>query len=500
VRRFLALCLTAALAIAGEPPRLVVLISVDQMRADTFARHGRGLSGGLHRLFDKGLRFDGLIGYAATETGPGHATMATGCWPSRHGIVANRWIDKDTSSLVYCVGGGTKGPSAALLLRPTLGDWMKAKDAASKVYAVSCKDRAAVLMGGKQADGAFWLDQRKGGFSTGSHFPPAPWLKAFNKDGWIERVPEVWSYEPVEWLRPDDHKAEAATYSRTSPHPLRAKQTRMFMERLYASPYGDAWTLRLAKHVVERFDLGGDASPDLLCVSLSSTDVIGHRYGPFSQEMHANIVMLDVNLGRFLDALDARGHPYVVALTSDHGILPLDDITIVPLKSLAQKIHVALRRELGAGDWFRFTGAEVWVNPGAIKPPEMTRERITRALAKVIGAQDGVGAVYTRSQITGDAADTDMLRLMRNSYYAGRSGDLRVVPRPGFLITPYPTGTSHGSPHEYDRRIPVLFCGPGIPSGTRSRQSGLVDIAPTLARCLGIPVPGGIQGKALTLE
>ena len=498
MRVLLALCLAGGLAFAGETPRLVVLISVDQMRADTFAVHGRDLKGGLHRLYTRGLRFDGMIGYAGTETGPGHASMATGCWPSVHGIIANRWFDPKSGEVVYCVGGGKGAPNPKLCLRPALGDWMKQANPKSRVYSVSGKDRAAVLTGGQHADGAFWLGTRQGGFVTSAHYPPALWLEAFNKDGFIESVPEVWSYHPVEWLRPDDHKGESSDYARTSPHPLRAAQTKMFMDRLFASPYGDAWTLRLAAHIVESADLGEDDAPDLLCVSLSSTDIIGHRYGPFSQEMHANIVMLDRNLGAFLDVLDKRGHPYVVALTSDHGVLPITDARLVPLQNAMQNIMVALQKDLGAGDWLRFTGALAWINPKAVTAA-MPRKRIGDALVKALTAQDGVAAVYTRAQITGDS-DDPMLRLVRRSHHASRGADLRIVPAKGVLITPYPAGTSHGSPHEYDRRIPVLFYGAGVGNGVRDKRAGLVDVAPTLARHLRIPVPAGVNGAALPLH
>ena len=286
----------SALSAAADPapaPRLLVVISVDQMRADTLTRFAAEYTSGLDRFLEHGRRFDGRLDHAGTETGPGHSTMLTGCRPSRTGIVANGWLDRATLRRIYCVddpaspvyGAPRSGRSPKNLLRNTLGDWMKRADPRAKVYSVSAKDRAAILMAGRYPDGVFWLDKRRPGFTTSRYYRPAglpDWLIAFNHDGWFAALPASWTYKAVPGLRADDDPRESPRYGRVSPHPLLHSKVAETIGALYHSPFVDAWTLRLAARVVDRYDLGGDATCDLLCVSLSATDTVGHLYGPFS--------------------------------------------------------------------------------------------------------------------------------------------------------------------------------------------------------------------------
>ncbi|MGH7163207.1 MAG: alkaline phosphatase family protein, partial [Planctomycetota bacterium] len=340
VLAFLALC--ATLARAG-PPRLAVVVVVDQLRPDTLARFRGEYRGGLKRVLESGRGFPCAHDHAATETAPGHATLLTGCHPRSHGITQNGWLDAAGLRQVYCVederspvfGARGEGRSPRLLLRPGLGDWMKAADPRSRVVAVAGKDRAALLMGAFHADAAFWFHPEAGGMTSSGYYFPAglpDWVAAFHADGWVDALPEEWSYAPDPSLGPDDDPRESPLFGRASPHPLRRGDRRRFLEAFVGSPYLDELTLRFARRLVERYDLGGDGSPDLLCVSCSSTDTVGHLYGPASQEVRDTVLRLDARLGELFDLLDARGHRWIVALSADHGVLPLAQLRRAPLQ------------------------------------------------------------------------------------------------------------------------------------------------------------------------
>ncbi len=496
-----AILAVAALApqVAGdEPPRprLVVVISVDQLRPDTWTRYRAEYTGGLKRLLERGRIYAGDLDYASTQTGPGHATTMTGCRPNRTGIVQNGWVARNPLRAVYCVedpastvfGAPHKGRGPRLLRRRTLGDWMKAANPRAKVLSVSAKDRAAILMGGRYPDGAYWLEKSYGGFTTSAYYCPGgvpAWLKAFNDDGWLDRLPPTWTYPQARGVRRDDDPREATKYQNRSPHPLKAKRRSLTCDRLYRTPYADEWTLRLAAQLVHRHDLGGDDVCDLLCISLSATDTVGHLYGPFSQEIHDTMRRLDRKLGAFFARLDRRGAPYVVALTADHGVLPIPDRTVIDEKALIRNAQ----SHLGAGDKFVVSGSQIWFT-------EKAGATDRKKLREFLLAQDGIARVITRADLLGRASDA-VLRLAQASYAPDRGGDLIVIPKKGVLITRYgSTGTSHGSPWAYDRNIPLVFWGAGFKPGAAG-PANAVDLAPTLARHLGVPAPADLDGKVL---
>lgn len=506
MKHLIALLLCAATAAATDKPRLVVVVSLDQMRPDTLQRFAKEYTGGLKRVLERGLHYRGVLEHALTQTGPGHSTMLTGCRPARTGIVANGWLERGSLKNVYCVedaaapvwGAKSKGRSPKLLLTSSLGDWMRAADPGAQVFSVSGKDRSAVLMGGRHANGAFWLEKGAGGFSSSAYYYPdglPDWVKSFNRDGWYDQLPKQWKHETVDWLRADDHPSESSRYSRTTPHPLRGAVRRKTLDRIYRSPYIDEWTLRLASHLVRYYDLGGDASTDLLCVSLSATDTVGHLYGPFSQEIRDCTLRLDRNLGAFFDLLDKRGAPYVVAVTADHGVLPMTELTRVDARKVIQAATVAVQRKFGAADLFRiYGGTQVWLKPR--KGVDMNAVRDT--LAQSLRAQDAIAHVLDLDKLHGKDPIVD---LVRYSYHPDRCGDLYVVPKEKVLLTTYgATGTNHGSPYGYDRDVPVSFLGVGIPAGKTGRVGRTIDIGPTLAHLLGLPVPEGLDGTVLSLK
>jgi len=485
--RILALLAVFAGGVAAEPPRLVVTIVVDQLSPATVARHRGELRGGLARLLRDGRRFACVHDHAGTETAPGHAAILTGCRPARTGIVLNRWYDPRTLRPVYCVEDPAAGRSPRNLLRDALGDWMKRADPRSRVVAVSAKDRSAILLGGFHADAVFWLDSGAGGIATSAYYFPAgppDWVAAFDRDGWFEALPESWTYEPSAAAGPDDDPRESDRWSRTSPHPLGAATRERTIANLVRTPYLDAWTLRLARAALARYDLGRGPAPDLLGLSLSAVDTVGHRYGPESQEIRDTVLRLDEGLGELLALLDARGAPYLVALTSDHGVLPFSRMRRVPAAPALREIERrAGVKSLFASGWFYVEGSG---GAGAA------------ALAAALRERDDVEAVFSRAELEG-AGRGAMLDLCRSSYRRDRSGDLVAVFREGVLLSSGDTGTSHGSLWRYDREVPLVFFGAGVTPGEGPGEARTIDIGPTLARALGVAAPGDVEGSPLDL-
>ena len=290
--------LLAATPAGAEAPRarLVLLLAVDQLRAD---RLDPALPGGLGRLAREGRVFsEGVLAHGMTETCPGHATMLTGHHPAAVGIPANEFFDPESGREVYCAAdpaegakeiGGEGGLSPAALRVTAFGDWLKAASPASRVFAVSGKDRGAIMLGGQHPDGAWWY--RAGApprFTTSRYYATAlpAWVEAFNgarppEDGFLAALPDTWEHgASANAATPDDFVGEATRYSRTSPHPLRDADLARFGEQLFLTPFLDEVTLDFARQLVLEEDLGRGPALDLLALSLSATDSVGHLYGP----------------------------------------------------------------------------------------------------------------------------------------------------------------------------------------------------------------------------
>jgi len=342
---------------ASAPPRLVLVVAIDQGIPE---RLDARLSGGLGRLAREGRVFeDAAHAHARTETCPGHVVMMTGVHPGRAGIPGNRFIVNGTREVRYCVqddgpagrlltasdeidpsvldaqvAKSGKGRSPGQLRVDALGDWMKARWPDAKVYAVSAKDRASIALGGQRPDAAYWLDRGgSGAFTTSRYYREAlpEWVRAWSRDRVLEGLPAEWDYRDLAFeapIREDDYPHESERFSRTAPHPLVPPDSpQPSLSPVEASPYLDTKTVEFATELVRREGLGDDDVPDLLGVSLSATDIVGHHYGPYSQEAWSAILALDADLGALIDALERRVGEgrLLVALTSDHGVLPIPE-------------------------------------------------------------------------------------------------------------------------------------------------------------------------------
>jgi arylsulfatase A-like enzyme len=548
---------------ASPHPRLVLVLSIDQLRADRFSRE---LPGGLGRLARQGRVFaDAAHDHADTETCPGHAVMLTGAHPGRAGVPSNEWIDHETGQSHYCVEDASEsgrllaaaappvdaqgrpfGRSPRSIRVDALGDWMKRADPKARVFALSGKDRAAITLGGQHPDAVYWFDEKHAqGFTSSRYYEetlPA-WVVAWHGrdplvDGWLHDLPERWEHatgSPANGARPDDFEGERVDrehtppwFTRTSPHPLRGPELAPTLARLYFTPWLDTATLSFARALVEHEGLGRDEHADLLAVSLSATDLVGHAYGPGSQEARDALARLDADLGRFLDFLGERvgKDRLLIALTADHGVLELPEALTatgqnecptearrILSSQLASALQAALNDRFGpvpppvADDptrphvWALFEGFGIVVNRAAVAAREgLTVDVVVSAAREWLIAQSGVAYVFTAAEIEGGSGPEPFRTLNAHSRDPERSGDLVLLPKRDCLASPYPTGTSHGTPYLYDRAVPLVLAGPGVAAGLVRGRAAPVDIGPTLATILGISYPRDRDGVPLPVR
>jgi predicted AlkP superfamily pyrophosphatase or phosphodiesterase len=503
-------------------PKLVVAISIDQLALDLFQRYRPTFSGGLKRL-SGGLVYTGYQSHAATETCPGHSTLLTGMHPSHTGIIGNSWYDRVSGSTVYCVSAaGVADPeakSSAKLKVDTLGDWLKQARPGGRSIAVSGKDRAAIMMAGHHPDAVYWWSDKLG-FVTSPYAGPATpavleTAKAFNDQRFAD-----WRAQPAQ-LWPKAIPARCAALQ--VPHRFGAielsgrvppdasnggaldAQDRAFSDQLRVSPAFDSMTLDFAAQLVSRYELGQGRDQDLLAISLSATDYVGHRYGPGGAEVCVQLDRLDAALGQFLDGLDKLGAPYVVMLSADHGSVDAAERLGPParridVKAVLGELSAALRTEFQLSyDPLRGSDpSELIINLAAADEPR--RAAVTTAAVKWLRTRPEVAQAFP-------SADIAKLRVPRGkppgqltlqerfaeSYDPERSGDIMVAyAQRASLGAARGTGNAvagHGSPWDYDRRVPIIFWWPGVAATAKAQPIETVDIAPTLAPLLRISPP-----------
>ncbi len=518
---------------SSGPPRLVVMLAIDQLRADGLAED---LPGGLGRLVREGRVYtEAALAHAVTETCAGHASMLTGRHPAAAGLPGNVFLDVEAGRRVYCledspdaaavIGVPGEGRSPRNLRVTTLGDWMKQARPATRVFTVAGKDRSAIALGGKHADAAYWFSEEHFvGWTTSRYYRtelPA-WVLAFDgmdppRDGFLARMPERWEHlaEAAQGAPgPDDFPGEADDLSRTSPHPLRDADLETFAEQLFASAFMDVVTLEFATELVRNERLGQGDGPDLLGISLSGHDVVGHRYGPYSHEARDARLRIDAAFGRFLDFLEDELGPgrVLVALTADHGVLPLPEWLAAnggnecPVESgraglkrlgfgLLWRLHWGFSPFSWPRSWVLFAGPMVGVKRELAREAGVEVADVVASTKRYLESKPAVARAWTPAEI--ENGNGEFAELYRHSYDPERSGDLIVQLAPTCLISSYGSGTTHGTPYLYDRAVPLVFWGPEIAPARVPGAAATVDIAPTLARKLGVPAPEGLDGRVL---
>jgi predicted AlkP superfamily pyrophosphatase or phosphodiesterase len=523
-----------AAAAPQGPPRLVVAISVDQFSADLFAQYRPYFTGGLRRLSSGGVVFpSGYQAHAATETCPGHSTILTGSRPARTGIVANNWFDLTLTrddKKVYCAEDptvpGTSSRenqyrvSTRFLRVPTLGEYMKRLNPASRVAVVSGKDRSAIMMGGRRVDQRWWWNDRDL-FNNQDEHPASPALTAVNQS--VERalaaprepMPMPALCEARSRIVPIEQSAQALS---VGAH--RFSRAAGARESFRRSPELDGATLALGMALRDEMRLGQGSATDLLILGLASTDYVGHTYGTQGAEMCLNLLELDRALGDFFGRLDRSGIDYLVVLTADHGGLDIPervrangglDAARTPTELAPSEMSRTVQAALGLPAapqllWSDGPFGDFYVSR-SLSPRD--RARVTAEAIRRYRASPRVARVFTNAEIraapspSGPPEEWSLLDRARASFDPERSGDFLVLLHPRVVPIARPTATytaTHGSPWDYDRRVPILFWRRGMAPFEQSASVETVDILPTLAPILGISIPAGtIDGRCLDL-
>jgi predicted AlkP superfamily pyrophosphatase or phosphodiesterase len=523
--------------------RLVLQITIDGLRADLINRYERGFGkGGFRRLEEKGAVYTNAhFQHANTETIVGHATLATGTFPSQHGMVGNVWFDREAGELAYNIEdpdspiiptrenaskgaqvdpaqkkSRTQGRSPAVLLAPTLGDGLAAYfGGRSKIFGVSGKDRSAVAMAGK-AGKAFWYSTNTGDFVTSTYYYDAypGWVVQWNARRLAAGYAgKAWSLlnDPASYLLADQddrpYEVDLKGYGRVFPHPFGQTDDPLFFTRILVSPFGDQLLLDFSKALVSNEELGQDEIPDYLSISFSAVDAVNHFFGPSSLENEDVVVQLDrilADLFAFIDKTVGLKHTLVV-LSADHGMADMPEyMTGLGFKAgrlEPDKIVAAANQtgqKLGVNEVVRFFYRPyLYLDDKKIAAAKLNRVKVEQAVADALTDMDGIALAVAASRLS--AKDTSpLVELVRNNHHVSRSGDIYIMQDPyWFLFDKGPVKAMHGSPWRYDTHVPIIFMGPGIRPQRVQRRVHPVDVAPTIAALLGMSPPGAAQGSPL---
>jgi len=516
------------------PPKLVVVISVDQLRQDYFERFEGYFEGGLKRLWEEGAIFSNAHhAHAPTVTAAGHAAISTGDYPAKNGINNNSLYDRKSGQNLYCVvdtnariigvenDGSLPGRSPKRLLVTTIGDWLKEKSPESKVFSVARKDRSAVLLGGKNANRAYWFDNLSSKMVSSDYYsdPYPDWANSiiardemadFLESGWKKKLPE----EAYSNLRPDDFEAESGAFAADFPHnrhrmrPGYSDASKDIIMMLY-TPMADGFTLDFAKRLIEEEELGSGPHTDMLMIGCSAADAIGHHFGPESHEVMDYYLYLDAYLADLFSILDDKigRDAYWVVLSSDHGVAPLPEasqkhgeqalrVLSSDFEAKADSIESLVQNQLGlTKTLFEKLSGGVYLDYNESDARGLDRTTVRKVVADHFKMLD-----FIADAITSDEIESDMDRLFmqyyRNAYIPILSPDV-LLRKTEFSLIHGPAGTSHGSPYTYDTHVPVVFWGAPFKSAVYDRAAETVDIAPTLARLLGCPPGDDVDGKVL---
>ena len=567
---------TAALFAAdGDAPKkakvkLAVVVVFDQMRGDYVEKWQPHFGeGGFKRLQTDGAWFtDCHYPHGVTTTAPGHASILAGCSGDKHGIVNNNWFDRPSAVEIYSAASTRyelvppkpldeeaalpKTPDAKpkppavgnpdRFLGPTLADVLRESTGGKgKVFGLSLKDRSAVFPAGRKPDGAYWFNGR---FVTSTYYRDSlpAWVSAFNDAGlaqsyhgktWTRLRPDL-DYDalagpddaPGEGTGPNDKKGQPGRMGKVFPHPIgggKAEIGATYYQDMVTSPYGNDLLLAFAKECVVAEKLGQRDAPDLLAISFSSNDLVGHAWGPDSHEvldvtLRSDLIMAD--LLKFLDAKVGPGN-YSVVVTADHGVGPIPEVSAakgldaerIPPIALLKNAEAHLRAAYGRANpdkadakpgepkadrnlWIEAVSApNFYLNQRRIKAHDLAPGDAAEKLAAWLRTQKGIDRAYTHAQLSaeeGPAGDA-LFAPMRRSFHPDRSGDVVVVTKPLSLFDTYTTGTSHGSPHSYDTHVAFLVYGPGVAGGKRDEKVTPLHAAAIAADFLGVNPPRNNQ-------
>lgn len=500
-------------------PKLVVGIVVDQMRWDYLYRYQNRYkeNGGFKRLLTQGFSCENtLIPYAPTVTACGHSCIYTGAVPAVNGITGNDWWDYSQNKFVYCteddsvktVGSITIAGqmSPKNLLVTTIGDELHlATNFRSKVMGIAIKDRGAILPAGHSANAAYWYDNKTGNWITSSYYANElpVWVKELNEKKLVDK------YYAQDWntLYPLQTYTQSTADAGRFPHSLKQYSAKNYMV-ISATPYGNNFTFDMAEAAITSEQLGIDSITDLLTVSLSSPDYIGHTYGPNSVEAEDGFLRLDAALGNFLDLLDQKigKGQYLVFLTADHGVahepaflnkhkIPAGNFDN---EKAADTLNTYLNETFAANNLIiGIINYQVYIDHNAMTAKKLNRDSVYNRIIDFLEKDKAVDRAFALKDINKTTLNSTIKESITNGYYPSRSGDIQIILHPQWIDGFLKGGSTHGVWNPYDAHIPLLWYGWNIQPGKMHREVYMTDIAPTIAAMLKIQMPSGCTGHVI---
>jgi hypothetical protein len=498
-RLLILFCFSATLALAAAnatKPKLVLAIIIDQFRYDYLTRFRGDYKGAFDQLLTQGAVFsNAYYDHFPTVTAIGHCAVLTGSMPSVSGIIGNDWYDRDAGRQVTSVsddsvkllgGTGKAGASPRRMAVSTVGDELKIANAGrSKVIGISLKDRAAILPAGHSANAAYWFDGKSGHFvSSTYYFPELPaWVRDFN-----QKTPA--SFKGAEWMGrklPDDERAYSL---------------------LAATPYANELVESFAERAIDEEKRGGGPTTDLLAVSFSGNDYVGHEFGPDSPEVKDISIRTDMVLAKLFRFIDAQMgmQNVLVVFTSDHGVAPMPEANAarhmpggrMPAGIIQESVQKALEQKYGPGKWILSPSEHsLYLNLPMIREKNLNRTEVAREAKDAVAAIPHVARVYTYDQLeTGSVVPDEVSRRVLNGFNLRSGADVYILLEPYWMFGKL--GTTHGSAYNYDAHVPVIFMGHGIRAGLYVQSIVVNDIAPTLTTLLDVESPSGSVGRVLS--
>ena len=511
-------------------PKLLVGIVVDQMRYDYLFRYWDKLSeGGFKKMIKEGYLFKNAnYSYVPTYTAPGHASIYAGCTPSQHGIVANEWYDESFKVKRYCVadkrfnsiGSNTKEGemSPKNMLVTTIGDELKlSNNNHSKVISIALKDRSAILPGGHKADGAYWIN-KQGRWITSSYYMKIlpSWVEAMN----ISRPGKFYlgsKWEPIfPLMEYEESYSDNNDYEETHlwedspvfPHDYSGVTEEIGYSFVKYTPMGNTMTKDFAQKAIIKERLGQDKYTDLLAVSFSPIDYIGHFYGPHSVEMEDAIIQLDGDLASFFTFIEKYvGKEVLYFLTADHGAVNvpryLSDQKVpsgyFDSKACVNLINAQFKSTYGIDSIVEnYSNSQLKIAQNMVQKHRLNPEYIQEKIIQIIKGFSGVKEVLVTKDLK-EGTSSNMAQKVINGYFEGRSGDLYIILKPGWIHDRV-RGTTHGSGYSYDTHVPLIFMGAGVKNGSSNQMVNIKDIAPTISTLINVSFPNGTTGKPLRFE
>jgi hypothetical protein len=501
----------SALAQGPPPkkPKLILAVVVDQFRYDYLTRFRADYTAGFKRILEQGAFFENAhYIHATTVTAIGHSTFLSGATPSMSGIVGNEWFENETKQTVTSVsdpgakivgGEGAVGSSPRRLLVSTVGDEIRMQGRNSRVIGISIKDRSAILPAGHMADAAYWFEDKSNHWVTSDYYRQ-------DLPQWVREVNDSKPYMRsvgANWM---------ALNAKPGDKPLctmvKGVEGTRFCGSLEATPWGNEMIEELAEKALTAEAMGKHDATDVLTVSFSSNDYVGHAVGPDAPEVRDISIRTDRLLGKLLDAVDKQvGLANVVfVLTADHGVAPVPEVNQARRMpggrlsdaKMAAALQQALETRYGAGKWLANNSAATpYFSRELMQKYKVTAAEVENTAAEAARALPHIFRVYTAEQLQAGQVPSDMVGTAAvNAYYRGRSADLLIL-QEGFYLNGGTSGTSHGTPFNYDSHVPVIFMGAGIKAGHYYQRIAPNDIAPTLAAIAGVQEPSGSVGRVL---